>query len=128
MRETVGTMMGDLLLMGWFMDWGVMVLCTVLGLSCGVVMSLGWNLPAVWRLKRRRELRRDWRDNVPRPLPVGLGPRWDEYDPDDESVSRRCVCHARKVHPGERVLLWPEVGPMGILHTAVYCESVKESV
>lgn len=123
MEQAVGFVEFAALFFSW---WGFFV-GAVLGSAFSVVAALGV-APVVYRTIRRRALRRMWRRDEPRDLPVVFMPQWAEYDLDDETVDRRCVCHNRRLFQGERVLLWPEVGPMGVLHTAVYCESVKEQV
>lgn len=82
--------------------------------------------PVAFRLQRRWVLHRNWKADKPRQILEGLYPEWQDYDPDLPGISRRCVCHGRLLHPGERVLTWPETGPMNLLHVAVYCESEQE--
>lgn len=112
--------------MGFFFSWWAFWLGVVLTAPLATLGAL-WLAPVVYRAKRRRELRRMWRMDVPRPFSESVLPHWAEYVI-DETVDRRCVCHGRRIYEGEWVLMWPEVGPLGILHTAVYCPSVKESV
>jgi hypothetical protein len=102
----------------------------VIGMFVGMVLivAVSGAFPYIYRAKRRRDLRRMWRRNQPRPLMEGMVPVWREYDPEDATVDHRCVCHGRVLYPGERALYWPEVGPLGVLHTSVYCESVREVV
>lgn len=112
---------------GWFFSWWGFIQGMIIGGAITLLGSLAL-APVIYRTRRRRELRRMWRMDQPRPMPVGLMPIWGDYDSENSSVDRRCVCHGRRVFEGERVLLWPEMGPLGALHTTVYCESVKESV
>jgi hypothetical protein len=112
-----------LILVGWIMN---PVLLVLVGVLIGVVgVSLA---PWAYRLHRRRVLHRRWRDDRPQRIVESLTPQWEDYDPDLIGVDRRCVCHRRSLHPGERVLLWPETGPLGVLHVAAYCETVKERI
>lgn len=108
-----------------FMIWLFNGTFFLIGLAIGVAgtATLG---PAVYRSYRRRALRRAWRLDTPRRVVESLTPQWEKYDPDLAGVGKRCICHNRQIHPGERVLLWPETGPMGVLHVAVYCETSKE--
>lgn len=108
-----------------FMTWFFNFTLLVVGLFIG---SLGTLLlgPSTYRTYRRRVLRRDWREDRPHRVVDSLTPYWEEYDPALAGVGKHCICHRRQMHPGERVLLWPETGPMGILHVAVYCEISKE--
>lgn len=108
-----------------FMAWLFNFTLFLLGLAIGVTATLTLG-PVTYRAYRRRALRRAWRLDAPRPVVESLTPQWEEYDPDLAGVGKRCICHSRQIHPGERVLLWPETGPMGVLHVAVYCETSKE--
>lgn len=120
-------MWGFMQFLGLFFSWWGFFLGIAFGIGlAGVVVPLA--TPSLYRAQRRRELRRMWRLDEPRPVPTEILPIWTAYDPDNETVDRRCICHQRRIYPGEWVLLWPEVGPGGILHTSVYCEAVKESV
>jgi hypothetical protein len=123
MEQAVGFVQFAALFFSW---WGFFV-GSVIGAAFATVVALG-AVPVAYRHWRRRTLRRMWRRDEPRDLPISLMPQWGAYSLDDETVDRRCVCHNRRLFEGERVLLWPEIGPMGVLHTAVYCESVKEQV
>jgi hypothetical protein len=120
-------MVGFMEFAGLFFSWWGFFMGVVLGFGTAFLSALAVT-PLVYRAKRRRELRRMWRMDRPRSMAMGIMPSWSDYDPADETVDRRCVCHNRRIYEGERVLLWPEIGPMGIVHTSVYCESVKESV
>jgi hypothetical protein len=108
-----------------FMTWLFNVTLFLLGLGIGTLgaITLG---PGVYRTYRRWSLRRDWREDRPNRVVESLTPQWEGYDPDLAGVGKRCICHNRQIHPGEHVLLWPETGPMGVLHVAVYCENIKE--
>lgn len=108
-----------------FMTWLFNFTLFLLGLLIGVTGTLILG-PVVYRRHRRWVLRRDWRQNRPHRVVESLTPQWQEYDPDLAGVGKRCICHDRRIHPGETVLLWPETGPMGVLHVAVYCETSKE--
>lgn len=99
----------------------------VLGIMIGVLGAFAVT-PWSYRLYRRWILHRRWRQDRPQRIVESLTPQWEDYDPDLCGVDRRCVCHRRYLHPGERVLLWPETGPLGILHVAAYCETVKERI
>lgn len=107
-----------------FMSWFFNLTLFMAGLLIGGLgaITLG---PGAYRTYRRRSLRRDWREDRPHRVVESLTPQWEGYDPDLAGVGRRCICHQRVLHPGETVLLWPETGPMGILHVAVYCETSK---
>lgn len=109
------------------MIWTVNISLFLAGILIGGLGTLSM-APATYRLYRRWSLRRDWRRDRPRRVMESLTPQWEPYDPGLTGVGRRCICHRRQIHPGERVLLWPETGPMGILHVAVYCPTVKEHV
>lgn len=110
-----------------YMTWWFQVAFLLIGMSAGVLLTLLLT-PVAFRLQRRRALRRDWKANRPGQVEEGLYPEWQEYDPEIPGIARKCVCHSRKIHPGEHVLTWPETGPMALLHVAVYCESVKEKL
>jgi hypothetical protein len=110
-----------------FFNWWYLLLGLAVGIPAGAAAAL-LVVPGAYRAKRRHSLRVAWIMDEPREMPQYHLPHWDEYDPDDESVDSRCICHSRRVLPGQRVLLWPEVGPFGIMVTSVYCESVKEQV
>jgi hypothetical protein len=107
--------------LSWFINFDLLVIGVVVG-SVGTLF-LG---PTAYRIHRRYTLRRDWLQDRPRRIVESLTPQWEGYDPKLAGVGKRCICHGRQIHPGERVLLWPETGPMGILHVAVYCETSKE--
>jgi hypothetical protein len=107
--------------MTWFLNFSLFFVGAFLG-ALGTLL-IG---PSTYRQYRRWILRREWRQDRPQHVVESLTPQWEAYDPDLAGVGRRCICHRRQVHLGERVLLWPETGPMGILHVAVYCETVKE--
>jgi hypothetical protein len=98
----------------------------VAGLMVGVLATLA--VRPFFRLQRQIVLRRKWKNDEPRTVTTGLFPEWQDDDPDMPGIAKRCVCHGRKIYPGERVLTWPETGPMNLLHVAVYCESVKEKL
>ncbi len=108
-------------LLRWIVSVGVFILGALVGMS--VILLLG---PGTYRAYRRRALRRDWRLDRPQRVVESLTPQWEDYDPGLIGVGKRCICHGRQLHPGEHVLLWPETGPLGVLHVAVYCETVKE--
>lgn len=108
-----------------FLSWFFNVTLVLVGITAGVLVTLSMG-PGIYRTSRRRTLRRDWRMDRPQRVMESLTPQWERYDPELTGVGKRCICHQRAIHPGERVLLWPETGPMGILHVAVYCETVKE--
>lgn len=107
--------------LSYFFSFDILLLGFFLGASAALV----WG-PGGYRVYRRRALRRQWLQDRPQRVVESLTPQWEEYNPDLTGVGRRCICHGRQLHPGERVLLWPETGPMGILHVAVYCETSKE--
>lgn len=107
-----------------FMSWYINITLFVLAMAIGAALTL--SLGPAYRAYRRRSLRRDWRRDEPRRVVESLTPQWDEYDPDLAGIGKRCICHNRQIHPGERVLLWPEIGPLSVLHIAVYCETSKE--
>jgi hypothetical protein len=98
----------------------------VAGLLVGISVALA--VPMAFRFQRRIVLRRKWKADKPRTITDGLFPEWQAYDPDIPGIAKKCVCHGRRIHPGEKVLTWPETGPMNLLHVAVYCESVKEQL
>lgn len=108
-----------------FVIWFFQTIFFLAGLLLGVVLTLTVT-PYAFRLHRRLALRRDWKNDRPGRVEDGLFPEWQDYDPDIPGIEKKCVCHQRLMHPGERVLTWPETGPMNLLHVAVYCESVKE--
>jgi hypothetical protein len=107
----------------WFFNFTLFVIGGAIGAVGAVTLS-----PSTYRVYRRYILRRQWQQDRPRRIVESLTPQWEEYDPELAGVGKRCICHQRVLHPGERVLLWPETGPMGILHVAVYCETSKERV
>jgi hypothetical protein len=107
----------------WFFPATVAVVGFILGVLAALVV-----VPATFRFHRRNVLRRKWKADQPREITEGLFPEWQQYDPEMPGISHRCICHGRRIHPGERVLTWPETGPMNLLHVAVYCESVKEKL
>lgn len=107
--------------MVWLIQWtffGFGVLTGILLVTC-----LG---PFLYRSHRRRVLRRRWKADKPMEYTEPLAPEWQPYVPEAVGVDKRCVCHNRRIHPGERVLMWPETGPMDVLHVAVYCENSRE--
>jgi hypothetical protein len=110
-----------------FISWFFQVSWFLMGSVFGVGMTLLLVAP-VFRFQRRFVLRRKWKADKPRRVVDGLFPEWQEYDPDMPGIAKKCVCHGRRIHPGEKVLTWPEVGPMDVLHIAVYCESAKEQL
>lgn len=110
-----------LTLMTWFFNFTLLIVGGALGVVGGLTVG-----PAIYRSYRRYTLRRQWRQDTPLRAEPALSPLWVEYDPELTGVGHRCICHRRPVNPGELVLLWPETGPGGILHIAVYCESTKE--
>lgn len=120
-------MVGFMEFAGLFFSWWGFFMGVVIGTGITALGALSV-APGVYRARRRRQLRRMWQMDCPRPLGESAMPQWVDYDSEDETVDRRCVCHNRRIYEGERVLLWPEFGPMGIVITSVYCESVKESV
>lgn len=107
-----------------FLTWIFRVTSFIFGVLCGAVLALGGL--AGWRICHRAALRRRWRQDRPMRAYDALEPQWRDYDPDIPYVTRRCICHKRLLYPGERVLIWPEVGPGGLLHVAVYCETYEE--
>lgn len=119
--DTLNDIVFLLTLMSWLMNFDLLLIGVLVG-SLGTLAGT----PASYRLYRRWILRRRWRQNLPRYATESLAPRWQEYDPELAGVGKRCICHRRRIPPGERVLLWPETGPLGMLHVAVYCETVKE--
>jgi hypothetical protein len=84
--------------------------------------------PVIFRARRRAQLRRNWRLDLPNFTEPGLYPEWQKYDPDMPGIDKKCICHRRLLHPGEQVMTWPETGPLTMLHVAVYCESVREKL
>jgi hypothetical protein len=108
-----------------FLFWLLKTTFFILGFGLGATLALLLT-PVAFRRHRRAVLRRKWKADKPREVTEGLFPEWQDYDPDMPGIAKRCVCHGRKIHPGERVLTWPETGPMNLLHVAVYCETVKE--
>lgn len=106
------------------LTWIFRVTSFAFGVLIGLLAALG--IAGGWRTYRRRVLRRNWRLDRPRHVWEGLVPEWRDYDPEIPEIAKRCVCHNRVIHPGERVLVWPEAGPAGLLHMAVYCETVKD--
>lgn len=107
--------------LAWFLQGSIIVAAFFVGVITTLIA-----LPVAFRTHRRAVLRRKWKADKPREITEGLFPEWQNYDPDMPGIAKRCVCHQRKLYPGERVLTWPETGPMHLLHVAVYCESVKE--
>ncbi len=105
----------------WFVQWFHFVFGLVLGVAATVTLG-----PVVYRMHRRVVLRRRWRKDAPMQYTEPLPPEWRKYDPEAVGIDKRCVCHNRQIHPGERVLMWPETGPMDVLHVAVYCENSQE--
>jgi hypothetical protein len=110
-----------------FFNWWTLIMGIVIGLAGGVLGAL-LGLPVIYQVNRRRALRKQWRLDRPRQMKTYLAPQWGEYSQDTENIDRRCVCHNRVLGEGETVLLWPEMGPFGILYTAVYCENVRDRV
>lgn len=110
-----------------FVLWFFQGMFFLMGVLTGVGLTL-LSAPAAWRFHRRIRLRRNWINDRPRPVTEGLFPEWQDYEPDIPGIAKKCVCHGRQIHPGERVLTWPETGPMGLLHVAVYCESVQQKL
>lgn len=108
-----------------FMSWFINMTLFLLGMAIGIAGTLCGG-PVTYRVYRRKALRRAWLKDEPRQIVESLTPQWEEYDPDLAGVGKRCICHNRQIHPGETVLLWPETGPLGVLHVAVYCETSKE--
>lgn len=119
--------MGDVFSFIEFLVWIFQTLFFVFGIFVGIILTLAIT-PYAFRLQRRVVLRRDWKNDKPSRVEEGLVPEWQNYDPEFPGIAKKCVCHGRTVHPGERVLTWPETGPMNLLHVAVYCESVKEKL
>jgi len=107
-----------------FLELIVNALSLVAGILIGAFTT--GSVPLVYRLYRRAVLRRNWKADKPNHVREGLFPEWQDYEPEIPGIARRCVCHGRKLNPGERVLTWPETGPMDILHVAVYCESERD--
>ena len=105
--------------------WMFQVSYFITGVLSGMIITLVV-IPLAFRIHRRTVLRRKWKADKPREVTEGLFPEWQNYEPEMPGIARRCICHNRKIHPGERVLTWLETGPMDLLHVAVYCESVKE--
>lgn len=108
-----------LTIMSWLVNITLFILGILVGTGATLLAAPGY------RVYRRWTLRRQWRQDRPSRVVESLTPQWEEYDPELAGVGKRCICHARQLHPGERVLLWPETGPLGVLHVAVYCETVK---
>lgn len=109
-----------------FLTWIFRVTSFFVGMAAGALMVC--LALTGWRYSRRYVLRRRWRQDRPLEARDGLEPQWRPYDPEIPQVGRRCVCHNRVLYPGERVLIWPEVGPGGLLHTAVYCEVAQAKI
>lgn len=109
----------------WIINMWSLTLGLIIGVGSGVIVAVGV-MPMVYRVRRRRKLRQEWKRDIPLAATPLLAPCWAEFDPDEETVDSRCVCHGRKIGEGERVLLRPEIGPFGLLHTSVYCDKVKE--
>jgi len=109
-----------------FLTWFFQVTSFLFGVLTGLMAALV--VAGGWRLYRRQVLRHNWRKDRPRRAWEGLVPEWRDYDPEIPEISKRCICHGRVIHPGERVLIWPEAGPAGLLHIAVYCETVKNKL
>lgn len=107
-----------------FLELIVNVLSLIAGFLLGAFLTA--SVPTLYRAYRRAVLRRNWKTDKPGAVREGLFPEWQDYEPEIPGIAKRCVCHNRKIHPGERVLTWPETGPGNLLHVAVYCESVKE--
>lgn len=105
----------------WFIQWSFFAFGVISGIA--LTMTLG---PVLYRMNRRRILRRRWKADKPMQYTEPLAPEWRPYEPEAVGVDKRCICHNRLVHPGERVLMWPETGPMDVLHVAVYCEMSQE--
>lgn len=118
--------MDDIIFFFTFMSWLFNTTLFLAGILIGSLTVLFLS-PALYRRYRRWNLRRQYRQDRPHRV-ESLMPQWEDYDPDLSGVGKRCICHDRVLHPGERVLLWPETGPMGILHIAVYCETFREHV
>jgi hypothetical protein len=110
-----------------FFNWWYFTAGIALGVTAGIGIAF-IGVPTAYKVKRRKELRKQWQQDEPREISAQLLPHWGEYDPEAEEVDSRCVCHWRRIVPGERVLLWPEVGGFGLVHTSVYCENVRERV
>lgn len=119
--------MDNLAVMIDFITWVFHATFFVAGILLGVLVTLVAT-PQIFRIQRRFVLRRKWKADKPREIAEGLFPEWQDYDPEIPGIAKKCVCHSRRIHPGERVLTWPETGPMNLLHVAVYCESVKEQL
>jgi hypothetical protein len=107
----------------WIFQWTFFGFGMLIGITGTVTLS-----PVLYRLNRRYVLRRRWRRDAPMEYTEPLVPEWRPYEPDAVGVDKRCVCHNRRIHPGERVLMWPETGPMDVLHVAVYCENSQERI
>lgn len=106
--------------------WVVRMLLISFGMVLGLILA--WVvIPLAFRLVCRMRLRRKWRADEPLRGRDGEHPEWRSYDPDLPSISRRCVCHGRRLHPGEQVLTWQESGPFGLRYIPAYCERIKES-
>lgn len=118
--------MADIFLFIEFLTWIFQTVSFLFGLVIGLLAAGA--LATIWKRYRRVILRRNWRKDRPRRAWQGLPPEWQDYDPEVPEISSRCICHNRVIYPGERVLIWPEVGPAGLLHMAVYCEAVKNKL
>lgn len=118
------TQLIDFLVFFW---WFLRASFFLWGMFCGAVVTLIL-APVLYRWFNRRMMRRHWRRDAPLKPVDGLYPEWQPYDPAIPGIDRRCVCHGRKIPPGERVLMWPSTGPLDVLHMAVYCESAKEQL
>lgn len=118
--------MDDLFAFIEFLTWFFQITSFLLGIVVGLLAAGA--VAGGWRTYRRMVLRRNWRQDRPREAWQGLPPEWQDYDPEIPEISKRCVCHGRVMYPGERVLIWPEAGPAGLLHMAVYCEAVKNKL
>lgn len=113
-----------------YLVWFMTLLMNPLLLICGVLLGISgtlWAGPLLYRLNRRRKLRRNWMADSPRTVRATLDARFDSFDPDEPGVDHRCVCHNRRIEEGEHVLLWPETSEVGLTYIAVYCLSgIKE--
>lgn len=113
--------------MVWIINMWSLTLGVIAGVGASLIVAVGI-APGVYRAWRRKKLRQEWKRDVPMASNPLLMPVWVDYDPDELTVDHRCVCHNRLIGEGEHVLLRPEIGPFGMLHTSVYCQNVKESV